>query len=115
MIAAAVEGPDGVSASPVPTGVSLTLIYVQAHGLICICLEAGVTEAVEASHRVDTLPVAADVGDFLALVPIVALTRGGETIAWFTVTAVAACGIDTFSIALAHGAVLTLIDIFTNQ
>lgn len=42
----------------------------QAHGLICICLEAGVTEAVEASHRVDTLPVAADVGDFLALVPI---------------------------------------------
>lgn len=45
----------------------------------------------------------------------VALTRGGEAIAWLTVTAVAACGIDALSIALAHGAVLTLIDIWKQQ
>lgn len=41
----------------------------------------------------------------------VALTRGGEAVAGFAVTAVAACGVDAFRIALAHGAILTLIDI----
>lgn len=115
MIAAAVEGADRISASPIPTGVSLALVYVQAHGLICICLEAGVTKAIEASHGVDALPVAADVGDFLTLVAIVALPGGGEAVAGLAVAAVAACGVDAFSVALAHGAVLTLIDIFTNQ
>lgn len=42
----------------------------QAHGLICICLEARVTKAIEASHCVDALPVAAYVGDFLTLIAI---------------------------------------------
>lgn len=115
MIAATVEGANCVSASPVPTGISLTLIDVQAHGLICICLEACMTKAVEASHCVDALSVATYVGDFLALVPIIALTCGGEAVAWLTVTAVAACSVDTLCIALAHRAVLTLIDIFTDQ
>lgn len=115
MVAAAVEGANRVSASPIPTGVSLTLIYVQAHGLIRIGFEAGVTEAVEASHSVDTLAMTAYVRDFLALISIITLTRGGEAVARLTVTAVAACSVDTFRIALAHRAVLTLIDIFTNQ
>lgn len=115
MIAAAVEGADCISASPISTGVSLALVYVQAHGLICICLEARVTKAIEASHCVDALPMAAYVGDFLTLVAIVALPRGGEAVAWLAVTAVAACSVDAFGVALAHRAVLTLIDIFTNQ
>lgn len=115
MVTAAVEGTDCVSASPVPTGVSLTLIYVQAHGLIRVCFEAGVTEAVETPHRVYTLAVAAYVGDLLALIAIVALARGGEAVARLTVTAVAACRVDALRIALAHRAVLTLVDVFTNQ
>lgn len=115
MIAAAVEGADCISASSIPTGVSLALIYVQAHGLICICLEARVTKAIEAPHCVDALPVAAYVGDFLTLVAIVALPCGGEAVARLAVTAVAACSVDAFSVALAHRAVLTLIDIFTNE
>ena len=41
----------------------------------------------------------------------VALTCGGEAVAGLTVTAVAACSVDAFGIALAHGAILTLIDI----
>lgn len=45
-------------------------MLTQAHGLICICLEARVTKAIEAPHCVDALPVAAYVGDFLTLVAI---------------------------------------------
>lgn len=41
----------------------------------------------------------------------IALPGGGEAVARLTVTAVAACGVDALSVALAHGAVLTLIDI----
>lgn len=115
MVAAAVEGANCVSARPIPTGVSLTLIYVQAHGLIRVCFEACVTQAVEASHSVDALAMTAYVRDFLALVSIVALTRGGEAVAGLAVTAVAACGVDALRVALAHGAILTLIDIFTDQ
>lgn len=115
MVAAAVEGANCVSARPIPTGVSLTLIDVQAHGLIRVCFEACVAEAVEASHSVDALAMTAYVRDFLALISIVALTRGGEAVAGLTVTAVAACSVDAFRIALAHGAILTLIDIFTHQ
>lgn len=115
MVAAAVEGANRVSARAVPTGVSLTLIYVQAHGLICICFEAGVTKAVEASHSVDALAMTAYVRDFLALVSIIALAGGGEAVAGLAVAAVAACSVDAFRVALAHGPVLTLIDIFADQ
>lgn len=45
----------------------------------------------------------------------VALPRGGEAVAWLAVTAVAACSVDAFSVALAHRAVLTLIDICKQQ
>jgi hypothetical protein len=41
----------------------------------------------------------------------VALSCGGEAVARFTVTAVAACSVDAFCITLAHWAVLTLINI----
>jgi len=51
---------------PWTTGHTLT----QAHGLICVCFEACVTEAVEASHSVDALAMTAYVRDFLALVSI---------------------------------------------
>lgn len=45
----------------------------------------------------------------------VALACGGEAVARFTVTAVAACSVDTLCIALAHRAILTLIDICKQQ
>lgn len=45
----------------------------------------------------------------------ITLTRGGEAVARLTVTAVAACSVDTFRIALAHRAVLTLIDIYKQK
>lgn len=41
-----------------------------AHGLICSGFEAVVAEAAVASLRVNTLSVAADVGDLVALVAI---------------------------------------------
>lgn len=115
MVTAAVEGTDCVSASPVPAGISLTLIYVQTHGLISICFKTSVAKAVEASNCVDTLPVAAYIGDFLTFIAIMALPGGGEAVSRLTVTAVAACRVDALRIALAHGTVLTLVNIFTNQ
>lgn len=115
VVAAAVEGANGVSAGPVAAGIPFTLIYVQAHGLIGICFKTSVAEAVKAPHRVNTLPMAAYIGDFLTFIAIITLSRGCEAVAGFTVTAVAACRVDTLRIALAHWAVLTLINIFTNQ
>lgn len=115
MVAAAVEGTDRVAASSIPTGVSLTLIYVQTHGLISICFKTGVAKAIKTSNCVNTLSMAAYVGDFLAFIAIVALPCGGEAVAWLAVTAVAARGVDALGIALAHRAVLTLVNIFTNQ
>lgn len=41
----------------------------------------------------------------------VALPCGGEAVAWLAVTAVAARGVDALGIALAHRAVLTLVNI----
>lgn len=72
------------------------------------------TKAVKASHCVNTLSMAAYVGDFLTLVTIVALPGGGEAVARLAVTAVAARGVDALGVALAHRAVLALVDIFTN-
>ena len=41
----------------------------------------------------------------------IALAGGGEAVAGLAVAAVAACSVDAFRVALAHGPVLTLIDI----
>lgn len=59
--------------------------------------------------------MAAYVGDFLTFIAIVALPRGSEAVAGLALAAVTAGGVDALGIALAHQAVLTLIDIFTNQ
>lgn len=115
MIAAAVEGTDCVPASSIPTGISFTLIYIQAHGLVSICFKASVAKAIKASNCVNALPMTAYIGDFLTFIAIIALSCGGEAVAGLTVTAVAACSVDAFGVALAHWAVLTLVNIFTNQ
>lgn len=115
VVAAAVEGADRVSASSIPTGVSFTLIYVQTHGLISICFKTCMAEAIKTPNSVNALPMAAYIGDFLTFVAIIALSRGGEAVARLTVTAVAACSVDAFCIALANWAILALINIFTNQ
>jgi len=70
VVAAAVEGPDGVAASSIPTGVSLTLIYVQTHGLISICFKTSVAKAIKTSNCVNTLSMAANIGDFLTFIAI---------------------------------------------
>lgn len=59
--------------------------------------------------------MAAYVGDFLTLIAIVALPRGSEAVAGLALAAVTAGGVDALGVALAQRAVLTLIDIFTNQ
>lgn len=115
MIAAAVERTDCVSASSVPTGISFTLIYVQTHGLVVICFKTSVAKTIKASDCVNAMSVAAYVGDFLTFITIVALARGSEAVARLAVTAVAAGSVDALGVALAHQAVLTLVNIFTNQ
>lgn len=115
VIAAAVEGTNRVAASAIPTGISFTLIYVQTHGLISICFKTSVAEAIKASNCVNTLSVAAYIGDFLTFIAIIALPRGGESVAGLAITAVAARGVDALCVSLAHWAVLTLINVFTNQ
>lgn len=115
MVAAAVEGTNCVSAGSISTGISFTFVYVQTHGLISICFKTSVAKAIKASNCVNALPVAANIGNFLTFVAIVALPRGGEPVARLTVTAVAARSVDALGIALAHRAILTLVDIFTNQ
>lgn len=59
--------------------------------------------------------MAADIGDFLTFIAIVALAGGREAVAGLAVAAVAARRVDALRVALAHRAVLTLVDIFTNQ
>lgn len=115
VVTAAVEGPNCVAASSIPTGVSLTLIYVQTHGLISICFKTSVAKAIKTSNCVNTLSMAANIGDFLTFIAIVALARGGEAVAGLAVAAEAARCVDALSVALAHRAVLTLVDIFTHQ
>lgn len=115
VIAAAIEGANCISASSVSTGVSFTLIYVQTHGLISICFKTGVTKAIKASNCVNTLSMAAYVGDLLTFIAIVALPRGSEAVAGLAFTAETAGSVDALGIALAHQAILTLINIFTNQ
>lgn len=115
MVAAAVEGTNCVSTSSVPTGISFTLIYVQTHGLISIRFKTSVANAIKASNCVNTLSMAAYIGDFLTFIAIIALPRGREAVAGLAVTAVAASGVDALGIALAHRPVLTLVNIFTNQ
>lgn len=115
MVAATIEGTNGVSASSIPTGISFTLIYVQTHGLISICFKTSVAKAVKASNCVNTLSMAAYIGDLLTFIAIIALARRGEAVAGFAVTAVAARRVDALCIALAHWAILALVDIFTHQ
>lgn len=115
VVAAAVEGADCVPAGPVPAGISLTLVDVQTHGLIRICFETCVAKAIKASHGVNALSMAADVGNFLTFVSIVTLARGGEAVAGLAVAAVAARRVDALRVALAQRAVLTLVDVFTDQ
>lgn len=45
-----------------------TLAYT--HGPVIVGFESVVTNAVETSNSVDTLPMAADIGDFLTFIPI---------------------------------------------
>lgn len=59
--------------------------------------------------------MAANIGDFLTFIAIVALARGSEAVAGLAVAAEAARCVDALSVALAHRAVLTLVDIFTHQ
>lgn len=114
MIAAAVEGANGVSASSIPTGISFTLVYVQTHSFIIICFKTSVTNAIKTSQGVNTLSMTTYIGSFLTFIAIVAMPCGGEAIARLAVTAEAARCVDALSVALAHLAVLALVDIFTN-
>lgn len=114
-VAAAVEGANGVPAGSVATGVSLTLINIYTHCPVIVGFESVVTNAVEASNSVDTLPMAADIGNFLTFIPISAAPRGREPVARFAVTAVAPSCVHTLCILLANWSVLALINIFTDQ
>lgn len=78
----AVVGAHGVLAGSITTGLSVTLVNVQAHGEVCGSLESVVTETAVAALGVDTLAMATHIGDLLALITIYAGSTRGQFEPW---------------------------------
>lgn len=111
-----VVGAHCVFTGAVTTGLSVTLINVHAHGLVQCGLEAIMTETAVASLSVNTLSMAADVGDLLAFITIDTGPARRQLKTWGAFTAVAAWDVDTVGVSLAQVVpAVTLINIFTDE
>lgn len=111
-----VVGSHGVFTGTVTARLPFTLVDVHAHGLVSCGLKAVVADAAVTALRVDTLAVAAHVGDLLALVTVQTGPAGRQLEALRALAAVAARNVDAVGVALAQVVpAVTLIDIFTDQ
>lgn len=80
--AEAVVGSHCVFTGTITTRLSVTLIDVHAHGLVCSGLEAIVAKTAVASLCVDTLTMAAHIRNLLAFITVHTCPTGGQFEAW---------------------------------
>lgn len=114
--AKAVVGSNGVLAGSITTRLAITLIDIHAHGLVCTCFEAIVTDTDVASSCVHAGSMAADVGDFIAFITANTSTAGGQLVSTGAFTAIGARDINTIGIDLAQAvSTAALINIFADE